>query len=387
MILQKRALDLVVLIILVVVLTISCFGCAPQNQVTPAPTQPAADTPTPASDDIQQIGEDAADDQTGEAESLTVTDMAGRTVMLPDYSVSRIFCADPMSAITLYTLAPDMLLGWNYPLNDLEAAYILEEYRNLPVYGMKDAINYEAVIAAGPDIALLTGTISDGLVEQADKMMKKLGIPVLVLDNRLDAAPEVYAFLGSVTGMLDQGSTLSTYANDTLSAIPDIDGDDRVSIYYANGIDSLNTSSKGSPASQVFDMVGAENVCDLPSDAGDRIQVTKEHVIAWNPDYIFVNGEPTESLSGASAAQKLMSDYNLANVAAVQNGNVVSIPKAPFAWVDRPRSINRLIGIRWLGSMLYPNSYTFTNDDIKEFYKLFYHMELTDDQLSDLLSQ
>ena len=125
----------------------------------------------------------------------------------------------------------------------------------------------------------------------------------------------------------------------------------------------------------------------MESESGDRFQVTKEHLLSWNPDYIFVNGEPTESISGSSASQGILNNPEYANINAVINGNVISIPKAPFAWVDRPRSENRLIGIKWLGSIMYPDYYQFDEDDIKEFYSLFYHMDLTDAQVADLLSQ
>lgn len=314
----------------------------------------------------------------------TVTDMMGREIELPQ-EIDTIFCIEPMSAITLYTVAPQMLAGWNYKLNDYEADFILEEYRDLPVYGRGGNINYEAVLSASPDVALLTGTLGDGLVEQADSFAEKLGIPVIILDNKLTEAPAVYTLLGEVTGETEHAKALSDYAANVLGSIKE--PDEKVTIFYANGVASLDTSAKGTAASQLFDILHAENVCELPSESGDRITVTKEHVIDWNPEYIFVNGEPSQGIAGSTAAKDILSDPQYENVQAVKNGNVISVPKAPFAWVDRPRSTNLLIGIPWLGSILYPENYTFTNDDIKEFYSLFYHLDLTDDQVNELLSQ
>jgi len=216
-------------------------------------------------------------------------------------------------------------------------------------------------------------------------MQETLGIPVVVIKNELISTPEIYTLLGSITGDTQQAEALSVYSKNTLEGIAQIPEGERIAIYYANGIDSLNTSSKGSAASQIFDMVYAENVCQLPSETGDRIQVTAEHVIEWNPEYIFVNGEPKESFSGSAAAQAVIDNPLYANVDAVINENVINIPKSPFAWVDRPRSLNRIIGINWLGSILYPDYYTFTNDDIVEFYSLFYHVDLSNEELEELL--
>ena len=310
--------------------------------------------------------------------------MMGRQIELPE-KVDVIFCIDPMSSITLYTVAPDKLAGWNYEFNDYEAAYLLEEYRDLPVYGMGGSINYEAVVSAGPDVALLTGTLGEGLAEKADGFAEKLGVPVIILDNSLSEAPAVYALLGEITGETQQAQALSEYAQQALDSVADVN--EEVTIYYANGISSLDTSAKGTAASMLFDMIHADNVCTLESESGDRISVTKEHIIEWDPQYIFVNGEPTEGLSGSKAAQAIRSDPQYANVQAVKDGNVISIPKSPFAWVDRPRSTNLLIGIGWLSSILYPEKYTFDDDDIREFYSLFYHMDLTKDQIGELLTQ
>ena len=322
--------------------------------------------------------------QISENPTVTIEDMMGRELHLPA-QIDTIFCIDPMSAITLYTVAPETLAGWNYALNEQESAFILEEYRNLPVYGMGGSINFEAALAAKPDIALLTGTLGGGLVEKAQMFAEKLGVPVVILDNSLASSPAVFTLLGQITGNTAQGEALSAYASKAIGSVVDID--ETASIYYANGVVSLDTSAKGTAASQLFDMVQADNVCDLPSETGDRITVTKEHIIDWDPQFIFVNGEPAQSLSGASAAQDIMNDPQLTNVAAVVSGNVISIPKAPFAWVDRPRSVNLLIGIEWLGSILYPDHYTFSRNNIKEFYTLFYHIDLTDTQIDELLGQ
>ena len=43
--------------------------------------------------------------------AATITDATGRAVTTPDHVV-RVYPAGPPAAVTLYTLAPDLLLGW-----------------------------------------------------------------------------------------------------------------------------------------------------------------------------------------------------------------------------------------------------------------------------------
>lgn len=118
--------------LLVLLLTLSLFaGCAQTDVASDEPPQSSAQT----------------------AETREIVDMAGRTVTVPE-EIESAFSASPVSAIFLYMIAPDKLLGWNYELNDIEKSIILEQYHDLPNFGMGDAINYEAVIAANPTIAV-----------------------------------------------------------------------------------------------------------------------------------------------------------------------------------------------------------------------------------------
>jgi iron complex transport system substrate-binding protein len=59
----------------------------------------------------------------------------------------------------------------------------------------------------------------------------------------------------------------------------------------------------------------------------------------------------------------------------------------PFGWVDFPPSVNRLIGLWWLGRILYPDLF---KEDLREltrdFYFKFYHVTPTDAQIDHVLA-
>ena len=125
------------------------------------------------------------------AETREITDMAGRKVTVPAAEkIESVFSSSPVSAIFLYMVAPDKLLGWNYELNDIEKSIILEKYHDLPNFGMGDAINYEAVIAANPTIAVNCGKINDAMISDCDALSESLGIPVVAVDNELKNSSE-----------------------------------------------------------------------------------------------------------------------------------------------------------------------------------------------------
>ena len=75
-----------------------------------------------------------------------------------------------------------------------------------------------------------------------------------------------------------------------------------------------------------------------------------------------------------------------AKVTAVKTRRVYLSPSKPFGWVDRPPSLNRLMGLRWMAHLLYPELFPMDlAEETRRFYELFYHVTLTDQQITDLL--
>ncbi len=61
-------------------------------------------------------------------------------------------------------------------------------------------------------------------------------------------------------------------------------------------------------------------------------------------------------------------------------------PSCRFGWIDSPPSVNRIIGLRWLARVLYPDLFP---EDLRpiarDFYALFYHQTPSEAQLDQLL--
>ena len=288
-----------------------CSASSAKTETAKESMQSQAETKT-AEQSTQAEKTSEAADAAGERE---ITDMAGRTVVVPD-EIETVFSSSTVTAIFMYTLAPDKLLGWNYELNELEKSIILEEYHDLPNFGMGDSINYEAVIAADPTIAVNVGTINDKMISDCDKLSKSLGVPVVAVDGDLSASAEAYRFMGELLGEEEQAEKLASYAEKTFADIEkmEVPEDKKVRIYYGNGEDSLETAPAGSAHGQIIDMVNAVNVADLEMGEGSRVQISAEQLLAWDPDVIVVNGEPKADTSGASAAEAILANPDYASL-------------------------------------------------------------------------
>ena len=341
-----------------------------------------------ATEEPTQSAEQDATQET--AETREITDMAGRKVTVPAAeNIESVFSTGPVAAIFLYMVAPDKLLGWNYELNDVEKSIILDKYQDLPNFGMGDAVNYEAVIAANPTIAINSGKINDAMVSDCDALSESLGIPVVAVDNELNNSAEAFRFMGELLGVEDHAEELAQYAEQVftdINALSDIPEEKKVSVYFGNGEDSLETAPRGSQHAQILDAINAVNVADLELGDGSRVQISAEQLLAWDPDVIVVNGEPKADKSGSSAAEDILSNPDYASLKAVQDQKVYGTPNAPFSWVDRPAGPNRLIGMRWFSALIYPEYIKCDiNEEIHKFFDLFYHVDLSDEQLENVL--
>jgi iron complex transport system substrate-binding protein len=184
-------------------------------------------------------------------------------------------------------------------------------------------------------------------------------------------------------GVSQRAEALAGYAEAILSgaqeAVAKIPTAERPSIYIARGPRGLETAVAGSIGSEVVDLIGARNV--VGKDTGPRtiVDVSPEQILAWQPDVIL-----TVDRRFYAAVR---SDPVWREVKAIQAGHIHFVPDLPFSWLDDPPAPNRLIGLLWLGKLLYPAS--FPQDiraEARRFYALFYQQEPSDAQLDGLLA-
>jgi iron complex transport system substrate-binding protein len=317
------------------------------------------------------------------ARAATVTDATGRELPIPA-KVARVFPAGPPAAILLYTLAPDLLLGWPRANRPEECAYMLPDVCARPevgrITGRGNTANLESVIALKPDLILDVGSTSATFVSLAERVQQQTAIPYALLDGRFDAIAATYRKLGELTGRQNDSEKLARYADDTIKAttgrIAAIEAPARPRAYYARGPRGLVTGLGGSINVETIEML-ARNVAG--GNQGGLANVSIEQVLLWNPDVIVtIDQEFAASVRG---------DPAWSAVKAVRDGRVHLSPKMPFGWVDFPPSINRLIGLWWLAKILYPDKFP---EDIRvltrDFYTMFYHRTPSDAQIDQVLA-
>lgn len=322
-----------------------------------------------------------------------IIDMAGRTVRIPA-EVNTIFCKNPVATVLIYTLTPDSLMGWNYKLTDNEKKYVPENWAGLPVlggwYGKKCTANLETLIKSAPDIIVDMDKIDRSSIDANNQLQQQLGIPVVFLDgSSFEFLDEAYQLIGEITGEQQQAAKLAEYCLDTFSDITEkanlVDSSNRVQVYFAEGPEGLQTEPRGSIHTELIRLVGGENVANLSGDSNAyRINVSPEQLLIWNPEVIIIPAEG--NFDDRTSFKSIFTRTNWRSISAVKNSMVFGIPQNPFGWFSRPYSVNRVIGVKWLGNILYPEIFDYNiENEVKEFYSLFYHLELSSAQIDELL--
>ena len=64
------------------------------------------------------------------------------------------------------------------------------------------------------------------------------------------------------------------------------------------------------------------------------------------------------------------------------------MPFGPYNWIGQPPAVQRLLGMMWLGKLLYPQAADYDlYDEVAQYYQLFYHCDLTREQYDALMAK
>ncbi len=316
------------------------------------------------------------------------TDSAGRTITLAE-RVGKVFAAGGPAAVALYVMRPDAMVGWPRALRPEERPYIAAAQRDLPEVGLLtgrgDSANIELVLRSKPDLILDFGSVRPTFASLADAVQERTGIPYALLDGRFAATDTALRALGDLLAAQERGEVLADYAAQLFrrldQALADLPEAARPRVYLARGANGLETGLKGSINTEIIERAGGRNVADAQDQRRGIANVSPEQLLLWNPDIIITWDR------NFHASLQHTRDPLWLGLKAVQEQRVHLAPTAPFGWIDRPPSVNRLIGLSWLANLLHGARFPFAiRPETRAFYKLFYHVDVSEADLDSLIA-
>lgn len=313
------------------------------------------------------------------------TDSVGREVEVPA-QIDKVALSGPMAQIVLFALCPDKLVGVSNAWSTEAEQYLDEKYFTMPeigqLYGGKGELNPETLLQSGAQIVIDVGEPKGSIAEDLDALQEQTGIPFVHITATTETTGDAYRMLGDLLNMKDEAETLAAYCEKVYDRTVSIAGSaEKANVLYVTGDMGQNVIAAGSYHAEILDLLTNNlAVVDEPSSKGTGNEVSMEQILTWDPDVVIFAPESIYDTVADDAAWQ--------SVTAIKNGAYYEVPFVPYNWMGFPPSVQRYLGMMWLSKVLYPDA-TAEYDlfsDVQEYYKLFYHCDLTQAQYDALVA-
>ena len=309
-------------------------------------------------------GKTDAPDSQALAYPVTVTDHAGRQVVIEKEPQKIVSCYYITSSLLMALGLEDKMVGIEdnpefRPIYGLSAPHLLE----LPWVGTAKVLDVEGCAALEPDLVILPLRQK----ESAD-ILESLGIDVLLVNPESQTLlTEMIQMVASATNTQDKGDELIAFLDNQEAKLNQIlAGVAAPRVYMASNSNMLATAGDGMYQSDMIRLAGGANVAAEIEDTY-WAEIDYEQLLVWDPEYIIL------ASSAKYTAEDVLQDPNLAGCTAVVNGNVYQIPCDAESW-DSPVP-SSILGALWLANILHPEKLTDTDCAaiMDEYYETFYH--------------
>lgn len=304
---------------------------------------------------------------------VTVVDQLGREVEL-DGTPEKIVSSYYISTSLLINLGvQDKLVGIEAKAKTREMyKKVAKELIDLPAVGTSKEINVEECANLNPDLVIIPTRLKEFIPK-----FEELKIPVIAIEpETLDQFKETVKLIGKAVGKEEKANKLVNYYDDTISKVKELNKNltEKQNVYLAGSDSVLKTCTSKMYQNYMFEVCGGENVTKELTD-GYWTTVSVEELVKKNPDVIYMVGYASYS------KDDILKDERLKGVNAIKNNKVYVFPSTLEAW-DYPTP-SSMLGILWLENNLHPDLYSKEDyiKDAKEFYKEFYDIEVSEEEL------
>ncbi len=315
------------------------------------------------------------------AETRVITDMAGRKVEIP-MVVERVLCSGPGCLRYLtYLQGQNLVVGVDSiekRLNRFDArpyALANPQFREKPLFGdFRGHDNPELILGLKDQPQVIFKTFKN-MGYDADELQEKTGIPVVCLSyaNLVSGRRVIYdslMLMGDIIGKKERATALCNFMekniNDLEQRTADIQKSKQYSVYIGGiakkGPHGFQSTEPGYPP---FYFVNAINVARSSGKKSKPLQhanVSREQIVSWNPDILFVDLSSTQLGRNAGAVYELRTDPAYQSLTAVKKGDVYGV--LPYNWYTMNYG-SIIANAYFIGKVLYPERFADIDPKIK----------------------
>lgn len=362
--------------VLVIIGLISCAQPPAENGESQASeTQETEATSQTAGETMNEATSQTA------GETMTITDMTGRTVTVPK-EIHRIATPNVDAYRLLVQLRaqdklvgiPSNMYGSRFSQQDSFEVKVWPEAKQVTKVGggrPNSEINLEMFLGVEPDIIIYWG--NEGETEtaaRADDLQSKTNIPVICLNlytkgENLPAIEKAYMLMGKLVDKEERAQELITYFKEQIDEIASITTsvaeEERPGVF----IGEISNISAGS----LYPPIEYMDLHVVTDKASYGKEVSKEQLIAWDPDIIFLH---TATQSHRADITLYLNDPILEGVSAVKNERVYPYKGYFMGW----DIATGLVDTVYMAKLTYPELFKDVDVEAKanEILETFYGM-------------
>lgn len=319
----------------------------------------------------------------GEKEYKTITNVDGTEIQVP-VTVERIGCLFGPSYEKVVVLGAEdkIVFDGDFHIYSWPWSNIIYKHVN-DVPGIPNAHsepNIEDLMTYEPDVVFnFPNPTTTATMEAAGMSV----VPSASTGSYDDVVKMLEVYAQAIGG--DAPEIAQTYADyfytmtDMIAQrVADVPEEERPTVYFANQ-EILNCSDK-------TDLIERCGGVAVAAELSGTVTVEKEQLLAWDPDYIFVDHAGS---SGNATAEEIvaemLSDADYQSLTAVADDNVVIVPTGVFFWDS---GVQQPLMMLLLAQTMYPD--LFRDVDMKatliDFYSQFFYYDLSDEEADRILA-
>jgi iron complex transport system substrate-binding protein len=301
--------------------------------------------------------------------------MAGRVVDVPD-RVEHVVTlgAVPVFNGFLFALGEQSVIANGVPAElsrKIHLAFSPALAGKPIVQGAEKGLAIETIIGLKPDLILTMDRAT------ADSLAK-LGLPIVFLQwSDPTDVKAVMRLLGEILHKQAEARNYATWFDDEIQKVVQKIESSRANRPRVLYVNFRRLTQPHKVAEWWIPRAGGFSVTDN-GRLQESFTFSLEQILSWNPEIMIV-ADQTER-------QMALDEPRLQEVEAVKNRKVYVAPAGAHLWANR--TVEQPLTVLWAASVFHPELFTANQlrGEMTEFYERFFHVHLSDEQISEILA-
>ena len=255
---------------------------------------------------------------------------------------------------------------------------VVAKFKGLPDVGSTSGLNQEVTLSLKPDVVIAYAGAASAPVYE--KFQEDTGIPFVgfKVGANIDHMFEELEFIGVVLGEEERAEEINSYFKKKLDKVTEVTASipdsEKPRVYFHWGY-RRHVFTKAAICYEPIDLAGGINVAKglaPPTFGSSTAEVSKEQIIAWNPDIILTGRGEVEPVL---AVEDIWSDPDLQTIDAVKNRRVYYTLASFYAVGAQPPRV--IIETMHMAKLFHPDK--FEDLDVEkegnELFERFYGVD------------